>query len=76
LQCRLLEEAAVVRDFVRDAIDQDGVLARLVHPGAVEDDMFRDHARVTAIHFLDKRRWKRPFAPDNQANFQCHQMLL
>ena len=64
----VLEVAAVVRDLVRDPVDEHGVGHRLVHPGAAEPGELGDDAGVPPVHLVDELRRERPLAAHDQAD--------
>jgi hypothetical protein len=64
LQHGVLEIRAIVRDLVRDAIDQHIVGAGLVHARAAKHRELGMHARATIVDLLDEGRRPRPFATD------------
>jgi len=70
LQHGVLQERAIIRHLVRDAIDDDGVVHELVHRRPAELDVFGDDPLTAAVHFLDEGRRERPLAPDHETNFQ------
>ncbi len=77
LQDGVLEIAAVVCDFVGDAVDDDGVFGGLIHARAAELDEFRGHAVRFAelVHLDDKRRREAVFTAAEKAYF-LHGLLL
>ena len=66
----VLQKAAVILDFVRDAVDDHAVPRRLAHARAAQLHKFRGNAVFLAefVHSHDKRRRKAVFPPAEKAD--------
>src|SRR5579872_6233122 len=68
----VFEIGAVVGDFVGDAVNDDGVVAEVVHAGATELDEFGGDALIAAVDFFDELGREGPLPPDDESNFERH----
>src|SRR4029077_2889074 len=77
LQDRVLEVAAIIFDFVGDAVDDDGVFGGLVHARAAELNEFSGNAVGFAelIHPDDERRREAVFTAAEKANLLHGELL-
>src|SRR6266849_4136549 len=77
LQYGVLEVAAIVIDFVGDAVDNDGVFGGLVHARAAELDEFGGDAVGFAelVHADDERRREAVFTAAEKANLLHGELL-
>src|SRR5260370_31643649 len=72
LEDGVLEIDAVIRDFVRDTINNDRVRTRFIHACAAELDELGDDTFIATVDFFNESGRKGPFPPYQQADLQSH----
>src|SRR5205085_7147813 len=65
---RALQKGAIEGHFMRDAINDDVVMAGFIQPDAAEFDELGDHRALAALIYpVNQSQWKRLLAPDQNA---------
>src|SRR5690348_8363783 len=70
LEDGVLQEGPIIRDLVRDTVDDHRVVDQVVHRRSAKLDVLGDDTLTAAIDFFDERRREGPLAADYEPNAQ------